>query len=100
MFIHSVYFWLKDDLTNAQLEQYRAGLKALTTIGTVTFSYVGAPAGTPREVVDNSYSHVLIVGFADKAGHDAYQDDPIHDAFRNDCGTFWDRVQIYDAIGD
>lgn len=100
MFIHSVYFWLKDDLSDEQRSTYHAGLKALTTISTVQFKYIGKPAGTPREVVDNSYTNVLILGFEDKAAQDAYQVDPIHDAFRDDCGTFWERVQIYDSIGE
>ena len=28
---------------------------------------------------------------------EAYQDHPVHDAFRTNCGSFWTRVQIYDT---
>lgn len=42
----------------------------------------------------------LFVGFDDVTGQDAYQVDPIHDRFREECATFWTRVQIYDAVGE
>jgi hypothetical protein len=98
VFIHNVYFWLKPDLTPAQKETYLKGVRALTTIPSVTFGFVGSPASTDRPIIDRSYSYMLVVAFEDKAGHDLYQEHPIHDAFRNDCGTFWNKVLIYDAV--
>ncbi len=99
MFVHAVYFWLRDDLTEAEHQRFVEGVTSLTTIGTVHSAYVGRPAPTDRPIIDRSYSCALIVVFADKAAHDAYQVDPIHDRFRDECGTFWTRVQIYDSIG-
>ena len=52
-----------------------------------------------REIIDRSYSYSLVVVFADRAAHDAYQEHAIHDRFRDDCGTFWRKVQIYDSMG-
>ena len=97
MFLHTVLFWLREDLTPAQLEKFEAGLKALTEIQSVTFRFIGRPAATRRPVVDWSYSYKLVVGFADLAGHDFYQTDPSHLQFISDCREFWTKVQIYDA---
>ncbi len=98
MFVHSVYFWLKSDLTPDQRNQYVAGVRSLTTIPSVRNSFIGTPASTDRPVIDRSYSYCLILFFDDIAGHDNYQAHPIHDQFRKECGSFWDRVVIYDAV--
>ncbi len=99
MFVHSVYFWLKPTLTNDERNQVIAGLRSLTTIPAVRQSFIGTPASTDRPVIDRSYHHALILFFEDQAGHDNYQAHPVHDQFRNECGGFWDRVLIYDAVG-
>ena len=46
MFIHSVYFWLRDDLTDQQRAEFRDGLKQLGRIDTVRASFLGTPAKT------------------------------------------------------
>jgi hypothetical protein len=38
-----------------------------------------------------------VLVFADQAAHDAYQKDPVHDRFRNACGSFWTNVRIFDS---
>jgi hypothetical protein len=96
VFVHSVYFWLKPDLSDDNQQIFLEGLTSLCSIESVARGWVGKPADTQREVVDSSYSYALIVEFKDKDGHDAYQVDPVHDAFR-DCSHCWEKVQIYDA---
>jgi len=96
MFMHSVYFWLKADLTAQQRDQFWAGVKSLGDIPGLRFFFTGRPAETDRPVVDRSYSCALIVGFDDLPAHDFYQAHPIHDRFR-EIAHLWDRVQIYDA---
>ena len=68
------------------------------SISTVRFLAVGEPAGTPREVVDNSYQIGLVVHFDDRAGHDAYQKAEPHLEFIRRNEAVWQRVQIYDLI--
>jgi len=99
MFVHAVYFWLRDDLTPDELSTYTTKLEALAGIESVTHCYIGTPAATDRPIIDRSYSYALVVIFEDEAAHDAYQADPIHDDFRDSCASFWTRVQIYDSIG-
>jgi stress responsive alpha/beta barrel protein len=98
MFVHVVYFWLQPNLSPADTAAFIAGVTSLTTINTVQHAWVGVPAATDRPIIDRSYSYSLVVVFADQDGHDTYQVDPIHDRFRDECGTFWSRVVIYDSI--
>ena len=98
MLVHTVYFWLKPELTTAQRADFRRGVESLSAIKAVEKIYVGAPAGTAkRPIIDDSYSVALTVVCKDVAGHDAYQVDPLHLEFVNTFKTFWKRVQIYDA---
>ena len=96
MFIHSVYFWLKPELTQEQQDRFWAGVRALEAIPSVKLFFVGKPADTDRPVIDRSYSCALVTGFDDTAGHDIYQDHPIHDQFR-ELADLWNRILIYDA---
>lgn len=98
MLIHSVYFWLKPELSPAQRAEFRAGLEALTGVKAVEKVHIGTPAATAkRPVIDDSYAFALTVICRDVAAHDAYQVDPLHLAFVDRFKTFWSRVQIYDA---
>jgi hypothetical protein len=98
MFIHSVYFWLRPGITDAEREKFNSGVRSLLTISSVRQGWVGAPAATDRPIIDRSYSCALIVVFDDEAGHDFYQVDAVHDRFRDECAALWTKVQIYDAI--
>lgn len=98
MLVHTVYFWLKPELTAAQRADFRQGVESLGGIKAVKAIYVGTPAKTvKRPIIDDSYSVALTIVCADLAGHDAYQVDPLHLAFVERFKTFWIRVQIYDA---
>ena len=98
MFVHSVYFWLRDDLSPTAKTTFIEGIRSLGRIETVEQSFIGVPAGTSREIIDQSYSYALVLGFADQAAHDAYQVHPVHDVFREQCGGSWNKIVIYDAI--
>jgi hypothetical protein len=98
MLIHSVYFWLRPDLTEEETAHFWTRVRALTTIPSVRIGHVGTPAETDRPVIDRSYSCMLLTIFDDMAGHDAYQVDPVHDQFRIECAPLWSRVLIYDAL--
>ncbi len=97
MFVHIVNFWLKPDLSVEDREKFVAGVQSLGTVANVTIFNVGTPADTDRPVIDRSYDYNLLTVFNDKAGHDAYQIDPIHLKFVEECKHLWDRVLIYDA---
>jgi hypothetical protein len=98
-FIHVVYFWLKEDLTDAQRQRFETeGLGKLATCPTIQKVHYGPPAMSPRDIVDNSYSYAWICQFKNKADQDAYQEEPIHLKFIEDFSSMWTKVQIYDNL--
>lgn len=98
MLVHSVFFWLKPELTVAQRAEFRRALETLANVKSVERVYVGTPAATmKRPIIDDSYSFALTIVCRDVAAHDAYQVDPLHKAFVEKCSSMWTRVQIYDA---
>ena len=97
MFVHAVYFWLKPGISGAEEQTFLRGVESLTKIHSVRYGWCGKPAATDRPVIDRTYSYGLVVAFDDAAGHDAYQVDPVHTAFR-DLHNFWNDVKIYDFV--
>lgn len=94
-----VYFWLRNagnaDDAKALIEgchTYLAGIPGVLRLK------AGVPAGTQRDVVDNSYGVALLVEFLNTAAQDLYQDHPDHLHFIELCGHLWLRVQVYDTI--
>lgn len=99
MFIHHVYFWLNASAPReAQQQLVQDCLNFLGRIPDVKQIWAGTPAGTPRDVVDNSYHVALTVHLDDVAGHDAYQVHALHTQFIDRNKAHWDRVKIYDFI--
>jgi hypothetical protein len=98
MFVHAVYFWLREDLTSAEQDHFAAGLRSLRTIEGVEHGYIGTPAPTDRPVIERGYANALVLVFADQQAHDAYQVHPAHDRFREECGSYWTAVRIYDSV--
>ena len=97
MLTHTVFFWAKDDLSPAQRADFQAGLLTLPGVPSVSAGWVGTASDTNREVIDRSYTFALLLRFKDLAGHDAYQVDPIHDAFHARCARYWTKVAVYDV---
>ena len=98
MLIHTVFFWLKNDLDGAGRSHFFKGVEKLGTISSVEHNFIGTPANTTkRPVVDDSYDCALTVVLKDLEQHDAYQVDPIHLEFIKDCAHLWEKVQIFDA---
>jgi hypothetical protein len=99
MFVHTVYFWLHEGTPDAARAQLVHDCRTLLAqVPTVRQIWAGPPAGTPREVVDNSYGCGLTVLFDDRAGHDVYQDHPLHYHFIERNQAIWKRVQVYDFV--
>jgi len=96
MFVHTVFFWLKRDLSQADRAAFEKGLASLLEIRTIRHGAWGRPADTDRPVIDRTYDYGLTTIFEDKAGHDAYQVDPVHTAFVDACSKYWIRVLVYD----
>lgn len=98
MLVHSVFFWLRTDLSADERADFRAGVDSLAGIESASAVYVGSPSATEqRPMIDNSYDVGLTVFLEDIAAHDAYQVDSIHNDFIQRFATYWTKVKIYDA---
>jgi hypothetical protein len=95
-FTHHVYFWLKN---KADLPKLIEGLNMMAPIRTIRDIHIGVPADTNRDVIERTYDASLLILFNNKADHDAYQIDPIHDVFRDEyAGPLCKRVMVLDSV--
>ena len=98
VFVHHVYFWLKNTDSAENLSKLIAGLQKLSTVKTIKQFHIGKPASTSREVIDGSYSVSWFTLFENKADQDRYQTDPIHLKFVEECASLWEKVIVYDSV--
>ena len=96
MLTHVVLFWTKPALSAVEHQDFQTGLLSLPAISSVSTGWVGTPSATNRPVIDRSYAFALTLRFEDIAAHDAYQVDPVHDAFHDRCEKYWAKVVVYD----
>ncbi|MEL7162131.1 MAG: Dabb family protein, partial [Bacteroidota bacterium] len=97
--IHTVYFWLNDDVDADAAKDFAEGVWDLEAIPSVKRMFVGPAASTPsRDVVDNSFDYALILWFDDVAGHDAYQVHDIHTKFVEEQGAKFKKVRVRDNV--
>ncbi|MFT7120096.1 MAG: hypothetical protein ACJAZ9_000266 [Neolewinella sp.] len=96
--IHTVYFWLKPELTAEDRADFVRGVKALATAPTVLAFYAGGPAGTEsRDVTDHSFDYSIHLFFASEANQLAYQVDPIHLKFVDEQAQKFATVKVFDS---
>ena len=96
--IHHVFFWLKNPSSKEDLDQLVAGLKTLEKIKTVRKLYIGVPALTEkRDVIDSSFHASELMFFDNIKDQEAYQEDPIHKKFIEECSQLWAKVIVYDV---
>jgi hypothetical protein len=97
MFVHTVFFWCKKGTPPSAIERLEGDCRELLArVATVRQLWAGVPAGTPRDVVDNTYDVGLTVVFDDRAGHDVYQADPLHQQFIARHKAIWQRIVVHD----
>ena len=98
IFLHHVYFWLKNPGSKEDRALLIAGLKKLSKTPSIKDFHIGQPAGTDREVIVRSYAVSWLVLFETAADQDSYQIDPIHLRFVEEYSSLWSKVVIYDSI--
>jgi hypothetical protein len=99
MIIHTVFFWLRKDLTAEERALFDSEVRRLTQISYLERGYVGTPAPTEkRPVTDNTFDYSALLHFKSLEDHDFYQakcED--HTRFVKTCKPLWERVTIYDT---
>ena len=98
IFIHHVYFWLKNASSESDLAQLVEGLQKLSRVETIQSFHIGKTAATDRDVIENTYSLSWLLLFKNKADQDSYQVDPVHLKFVEECSHLWSKVIVYDTI--
>ena len=97
--IHTVYFYIKDGVTEEQKKQFENGLIKLGTVPGIISYFWGPPAKTPkRDVIDDSYAYAINVHFKNLADQDVYQEHPDHLEFIELYKDLWEEVKVYDNI--
>lgn len=98
MFVHHVYFWLRNPESREDLAKLLEGLEKLRKVKTIRMSHIGRPATTNREVIDRSYSVSWLLLFDNMQDQESYQSDPIHLKFVEECASLWKKVVVYDSV--
>jgi Stress responsive A/B Barrel Domain len=98
MFVHHVFFWLKNPSSAADKAALIAGLEKLKAAPAIATAHIGVPANTNRPVIDSSYAVSWLLTFANDEAQADYQTDPIHLQFIEECAALWERVVVYDSI--
>jgi hypothetical protein len=98
IFVHHVYFWLKNAGHKEDLDKLVAGLKKLSAVKTIKQFHIGKPADTKRDVIDTSYAVSWLAFFDTGADQASYQTDPIHLKFVEECSSLWVKVIVYDSV--
>src|SRR6186997_1598440 len=70
MFIHHVYFWLKNSGNKEDKAKLIEGLKKLSKAKTIKNFYIGQAAATRRDVIDSSYDISWLLFFENAADQD------------------------------
>ena len=98
IFIHHVFFWLKNSNSKEDLEALTAGLYKLSNVETIRQFHIGKPAATNRAVIDTSYSVSWCLIFDNAEDQESYQVDPVHLNFVKECSHLWSKVLVYDSV--
>ncbi len=98
LFVHHVYFWLKNPDSKDDFDKLIKGLESLSKISYIKLFHIGKPADTKREVIETSYQVSWLLFFNNKEEEERYQKDPIHLQFVEDCKQLWSKVVVYDSV--
>lgn len=98
VFIHHVYFFLKEKGNTQHQAELIEGLKKLSASASIKDFHIGVAADTDRDVIERGYAASWLIVFATAEDQAAYQVDPIHLQFVAECSHLWERVIVYDSI--
>lgn len=98
MLVHSVYFFLKETVSDSEKAEFRSSVESLAKIDAVHTFYLGTPAATPdRPIIEKGYAIAMTILFQSMEDHDIYQKHTIHQEFIQKNKRLWKKVVIYDA---
>ncbi len=98
VFVHHVYFYLKNSKNQADTAKLIEGLKILSKVSEIQFVHIGTPASTSRSVIEKGYDVSWLLFFKNLEDEEIYQKHPVHLKFIEDYSHLWERVIVYDSI--
>ncbi|MCC9136179.1 Dabb family protein [Pontibacter silvestris] len=98
VFIHHVYFWLKNPDAAADKEKLVEGLNTLKTIDVIRTAHIGVPASTNRDVIEKGYNISWMLLFDNLEEEEMYQKHPVHLKFVDNYSHLWSKVVVYDSV--
>lgn len=99
LFVHHVYFFLKNPNNEADKTKLLEGLEKLSKVPTIRMVHIGSPASTNRSVIERGYSVSWLCFFDNLEEQEVYQKHPIHLKFVEDYSYLWEKVIVYDSVG-
>lgn len=99
LFVHHVYFWLKNPGSAADKAKLMEGLEKLSKVPTIRMVHIGTPATTNRDVIERGYAISWLCLFDNLEEQEVYQKHPIHLKFVDDYSHLWEKVIVYDSVG-
>ncbi|MFT2011177.1 Dabb family protein [Pontibacter sp. 13R65] len=98
MFVHHVYFWLKNPDSAADKAKLIEGLNTLKSIKQIKMAHIGVPANTNRSVIERGYAVSWLLFFDNQQEQDVYQEHPVHLKFVENYSHLWEKVIVYDSV--
>lgn len=99
LFVHHVYFYLKNPGSETDKARLLEGLEKLSKVPTIRMVHIGVPASTTRSVIVRDYSVSWLCFFDNLEEEEIYQKHPIHLKFVEDYSHLWEKVNVYDSVG-
>lgn len=99
LFIHHVFFYLKEP-NNAQHEaQLLEGLHRLAKAPMIQYAHIGKPAVTNRSVIVKDYTISWLCFFKNIIEEEIYQTHPVYLDFVEHNAHLWEKMVVYDSVG-
>ncbi|WP_259016898.1 Dabb family protein [Emticicia fluvialis] len=99
LFVHHVFFYLKNPNSEADKTKLLEGLEKLSKVPTIRMAHIGSPATTNRSVIIRDYSVSWLCFFDSLEEEEIYQKHPIHLKFVEEYSHLWEKVNVYDSVG-
>lgn len=98
MLQHTVFFYLNDDVTEEEKQQFENGLRELLSISSIFKSELGIPGDTEeRDVTDHSFAYSIYTWFETLEDYKIYDEHPDHLEFIDTYNSLWSDVKVYDS---
>lgn len=98
MLQHTVYFYLKEDVTEEDRNRFEEGLEKLLALEEVYDYQIGVPGKTEdRDVTDHSFGYSFFSWFKNIEDYKVYAEHPVHLEFIDEYDDLWANVRVYDS---